>query len=322
MDDWRRKLERRSRARAGWHRTQASSATAEKWVKVAAGILVAIFVVWLVGHDSVVNLHDQEPTMPASSDTDARATDGYELYRRAAYDQAFEQLLPLADRGDGQAQCLAGKILAQGLGSIAADRIEGIKWLDLCIRNPDYEGDDEARDLIDNIINTAGWDIVGEGKYRAFQWQQADINTQNGEPGSASERVLRDLGTMDGDAAFALGADLNNGNNLPVDYAKALECFRRATEFNIPEAAFNLGVSYYAGKGVKAEPKEARHWLQIAADGGFAKAATLLGIMSARGHGTAQDIAASFAYLAQAAKLGDPDAALIKEAIAQGSIPR
>lgn len=109
---------------------------------------------------------------------------------------------------------------------------------------------------------------------------------------------------------------------MPVDYEKALQCFRRAADFDIPEAAFNVRLAYYAGKGVTADPKEARHWLQIAADGGFAQAATLLGIMAARSHGTEQDIDAALAYLQLGAKLGDREAPLLKEAIAQGSIPK
>lgn len=48
-----------------------------------------------------------------------------------------------AEQGDGRAQCRAGKLLAQEVG--AAARIEAVKWLDLCIRDPAYEGDDEAR---------------------------------------------------------------------------------------------------------------------------------------------------------------------------------
>lgn len=322
MDEWRRKLTRRNRARAGWHRPQASSMTPEKWAKIAIALGVVIIALWFFSRESVVILRDQEMPAVSNGTSSDEPADGFQLYAQEKYGAAFRSLQPLADRGDGRAQCLVGKMLAQELGGHSVDRIEATKWLDLCIRNPDFEGDDAARDLLDNIIQTAGWDVVGEGKYRAFQWQQADINTRNGEPGSASEFALRDLGTLGGDDAFALGADLNNGNNMPVDYEKALQCFRRAADFDIPEAAFNIGLAYYAGKGVKADPKEARHWLRIAADSGFAQAATLLGVMAARGHGTEQDIDAALAYLQLGAKLGDPDAPLLKEAVAQGSIPK
>lgn len=320
MDDWRRKLERRNRTRAGWRRPPGSQIKPGTWVKIALIIGAAIIAIWVVSRDSVIDLHDQEASLSATPEMPS--PDGYELYRRAAYDQAYQQLTPLAERGDGEAQCRVGKILLKGLGGHAIDQINGIKWLDLCMRDPDVEDDWEARDLTDDTIKTAGWDIVGEGRYRSFQWQQADINTQNGEPGMASEFLLRDLETLDGEDAFALGDQFNNGLDMPVDYEKALRCFLRAAEFDVTDAIFNVGLAYYVGKGVKADPVEASRWLKIASGNGFAKAASLLGVMALRGHGMEQDTDKALAYLTRAEELGDADASLIKEAIAQGSTPR
>lgn len=320
MDEWRRKLERRNRARAAWHRPPAPPVKIDTWVKAALVIGAIVVVAWFMNRDSVVSLHEVESALISPAAT--QIPDGYELYRLEDYDQAYELLAPLAERGDGEAQCRIGKILLKGLGGHAIDQIEGIKWLDLCMRDPEVEDDWEARDLTDDVINTVGWDVVGEGRHRAFQWQQADINSQNGEPGMASEFVLRDLETLGGEEAFALGSRLNDGLDMPVDYEKALRCFHRAAEFNVTDAIFNIGVAYYAGKGVKADPVVAKRWLQIAADGGFAKAASLLGVMAARGHGGEKDVDLALKYLQRAIELGDSDAQMLHEGISAGAEPR
>ena len=235
---------------------------------------------------------------------------------------SMQHLLLRAEAGDAASQCQLGKLLAHGSGDGAADPIEASKWLDLCIRHPDHERDGEARELMDDLIETAGWDMVGEGKYRAFQWQQRSLNEAREQAGPAAGSDLPDLAAMDGDDAFALGMNFNDGIDMPVDYEKALRCFEHAAEVDIPEAAFNLGVAYYAGKGVKADPSQALHWFMEGAKGGFAKAATMLAIMAARGHGMDPDIGLSLQTLKLAADLGDRQAPLIGLAIASGSIPQ
>jgi TPR repeat protein len=321
MDRWRRKVNKLNQA-------QTKDAKVAIWGK-AALVLAVGAAIWFLLQDRTQSLAE-----PTASETVAAADpgmsagamsgaiEGFGLYYEQKFADALPLLLPLADAGSGHAQCAVGKILAQGLGSTAPDKVEGTKWLDLCMRAPDYEGDDDARDLMDQLTKTVGWDIVGEGKRRAFQWQQAKINTERHEPGSASELVLRELSTLDGNAAFALGTKLNDGTDSPVDYEKALRCFRRAAEFDIAEAHFNVAVAYYAGKGVKADPREALYRFKKAAEGGFAEAATMVGIMAARGDGMDPDIDMALAYLKQGADLGDPDAGLIREAVASGNIPQ
>lgn len=322
MDEWRRKLERRNRACAHLHRPKPPPVLPTKGMTIAAIAAVAATAIWLFGHNSIVRLADRTDTSEATTVT--RQLDGYDLYAAGQYGAAFKLLLPLAEQGDGEAQCRTGKILLKGLGGYSVDQVEGIKWLDLCMRSPEVEDDEDwkARELTDEAISQLGWEIVGEGRYRAFQWQQAGTNTRNGEPGMASEWVLRNLESLDGNAAFALGVDLNEGNTLPVDYEKALRCFQHAAAAGIPVASFNVGLAYYAGKGVKADPVEAIRWLKIANDGGYARAAVLLGVMAARGHGMPQDIDSALAFLKRAGDLGDPDAAAIHEEVAGGGIPR
>ncbi len=270
------------------------------------------------------------PEVPAASEISepsvpSEAGEARRLFEAANFADALPLLLPLADAGDIDAQCMVGKILAEGRGGVTPDLVEGSKWLDLCGRDPRQDADlkdDEAADILDRLIREVGWDVVGEGKYLGFQWQQAFLNSLHDEPGSAAERVLRDLPTLSPTEAFELGADLNNGRSYPIDYAKAFDAFRHAADGGLTEAIFNVGLSYYVGKGVKPDPFEARRWLDRAADAGYAEAAFMLGVMAVRGHGMEANVGTALAYLDRADKLGHPQASMLREAVAAGVVPK
>lgn len=251
--------------------------------------------------------------------------DGFALFGAGEYAAAARQLRPLAEADDVRAQCKLGIALTR-IADAAERRhqVEAVKWLDQCVRrydHPDPEENDLARQLTDEFIQTVGWDIVGEGRYLSFLFQQEKLNAEQGMPNGAPESVLADLTGMDGDAAFKLGADLFDGTGLPVDFEKGVRAFHRAAEFGLPEAAFNLTIAYYSGKGVKADPVQALYWAKIGAEGSFAQAATMAGVMLARGHGQAQDIDQALLYLRRAVELGDGEAGMIARAIAEGNIP-
>lgn len=324
MDRWRQKLTDMNARRRARIFPNILPRLSGPGPKILGALLVIGIVAALGNRGTVVKLREVEPMPIAETPAtqSAMAIDGFALYDQGKYAAALQDLLPRADQGDSRAQCLVGDMLARGPDGVAADHIEAMKWLDQCTRSVDFDEDDSARQQIDQLIVTDGWDVVGEGKFRSFQWQQRQLNKEAGRPNGAPESVLADLPKMGGDAAFRLGAALYDGDDLPVDFEKAVPCFHRAAEFDIPEAAFNLGIAYYTGKGVKADPVTAKHWLQIAADGGFAKAATLLGVMAVRGHGSEKDVDLALAYLQQAIDLGDPDAAMLHEGISAGAEPR
>lgn len=313
MDPWRRNLNHIDRSRR-------SAANVVLWGKIALALGIGA-VLWLVVQVRTQVL--EEPTMAPELNVSAtpEMDDARRLLDQGRFADALPLLLPLADTGLVWAQCAAGKILAEGRGGVDVDLVEGSKWLDLCVRDPAQNpetADDEAGALLDRLITEVGWDIVGEGKYRAFQWQQASWNAEAGEPGSASELVLRDLPDLNAEEAFELGAALNTGDKLPVDFAKALEAFKYAADGGLKEAMFNVGLSYYVGKGVKPDPVEAKRWLDKAADAGFAKAAVMLGVMAVRGHGMKPSVDTALAYLDRADELGDPQAHLLRKAVAAG----
>lgn len=317
MDRWRRNVDKHNQRRT-------RDAKIAIWGK-AALVLGVLGAAWFLMHDPTQSPEEQNMAPSQVTTATPDSDEAQRLLAENKFAEALPLLLSRADAGEVWAQCAAGKILTDGRGGAAVDRIEGAKWLDLCVRDPAMDpetADDEARDMLDRLIIEAGWDVVGEGKYRAFQWQQASWNTEAGDPGSASELVLRDLPNLSAKEAFELGVDLNNGQTLPVDFAKALEAFKHAAELGLTEATFNVGLAYYVGKGVKADPYEARIWLDRAVEAGFSKAAMMLGVMALRGHGMPANKETALAYLDRADELGDPQARLMREAVAAGAVPK
>ena len=68
-------------------------------------------------------------------------------------------------------------------------------------------------------------------------------------------------------------------NGLPQDWAKANELYLKAGELGCADAHYNLGNSYYAGRGVAIDKKKAKHYYELAAMNGHIKARNSLGIM-------------------------------------------
>lgn len=244
---------------------------------------------------------------------------GITYYQRGAYVQAYIYLLPLAESGDGTAQCLVGAMLAMEPAGLPKSAINAVKWLDIGSRCPDTRDDQEIREIYHGLMGRLDWHTIGEGRYRAFRWQQEHLNAEYGDPPEASPDRLRGLDAMAVEEAVDLGFALNEGKGGPLDYEKAFTCFRHAATFDHPGAVFNVGLSYYIGKGIRGDAQQAVRWLGRAADLGYARAALMLAIMTVRGHGVPADREGAQIHFARAVELGDPDAALMAEAVAQGS---
>jgi TPR repeat protein len=245
---------------------------------------------------------------------------GIFYWKGGAYVQAYLTLLPLAQTGDGDAQCLVGAMLAAELGGLPRNPVAAIKWLDVGIRCPDITTDTTGmREIYADLMRKLDWRIIGLGRYRAFRWQQEFLNAENGEAPEAPALRLAGLSDMLAPAAFQLGADFNEGQGRPIDYEKAFLCFKHAAKSDLPEAVFNVAVSYYAGKGVLGDAARAIRWFDRAIELGVARAAMMRAVMSVRGHGVPADREEAARHFQRAIALGDPDAPLMAEALAEGS---
>jgi len=74
------------------------------------------------------------------------------------------------------------------------------------------------------------------------------------------------------------------------DFEEALRQWRPLAEEGRVEAQFNLGLLYYHGKGVAADPAEAHAWYLKAAEGGYARAQYRVAETYENGDGVRKDL--------------------------------
>lgn len=107
-------------------------------------------------------------------------------------------------------------------------------------------------------------------------------------------------------------ADLNDlgykyqlGFEVERDYEKAVECYREAAEYGIPEAVTNLGYCYERGLGVEVDYERAVELYRQGAALGESTAMNNLGWCFERGLGVEQSYAAAHEWYTRSAELGN-----------------
>ena len=114
-------------------------------------------------------------------------------------------------------------------------------------------------------------------------------------------RVKKLMEKGNANANYQLGGYYAQGSmGLPQNYAKANELYLRAGELGFAGAYFNLGHSYYNGRGVEVDKKKAMHYYELAAMGGSVNARHNLGVME----GHAGNYQRAYKHLVLAAKAG------------------
>ena len=79
------------------------------------------------------------------------------------------------------------------------------------------------------------------------------------------ERTKKLMKTGNAQAFYMLALHYAQGiNGLPQDWAKANELYLKAGELGCAKAYFNLGNSYYNGRGVEVDKKKAKHYYELA----------------------------------------------------------
>ena len=105
-------------------------------------------------------------------------------------------------------------------------------------------------------------------------------------PRSNEEKVERTEKLMEkgnADALYMLGGYYFEGcYGLPQDWAKANEFYLKAGQLGCVNAYYNLGNSYFVGRGMEADKKKATHYYELAAMNGDVAAMHNLGMMEGR----------------------------------------
>ena len=126
----------------------------------------------------------------------------------------------------------------------------------------------------------------------------------------------------DANAQLLLGSLYDTGQQgVPEDDAEAVRWYRLAAEQGLAEAQVNLGVMYDNGEGVPEDKAEAARWYRLAAEQGHPRGQLNTALQHITGEGAPVDHVQAYAWLVAAAANGDPDAADIRDSLAEAMSP-
>lgn len=160
-----------------------------------------------------------------SAYSQAGLNEGLTAYAKADYPVALKTLQPLAEKGDGKAQNLIGKMYYLGQG-VAKDQAKGAQWFRKAAEN----GVPEAQGMLGYMH------LVGEAGALL-------------DMGLAQEWMTKAANGGDVGAQYNLGV-MYGGNGVKEDPPKAAYWMRKAAEQGHKFALSNLALMYREGKGV------------------------------------------------------------------------
>ena len=105
-------------------------------------------------------------------------------------------------------------------------------------------------------------------------------------------------------SSYLKGDSFYNGKGVVKDYKEAVKWYRKAAEQGYAKAQNALGDCYYNGEGVDADDTEAVKWYRKAAEQGFAAAQYNLGDSYFNGEGVERDYTEAIKWYRKAAEQG------------------
>lgn len=123
--------------------------------------------------------------------------------------------------------------------------------------------------------------------------------------------------TGDAGSQYGMGLLYSEGIVVPMDDNEALKWFGLAADQGYGEAQYRLGVMHANGWGVPMNEAEAMKWYGLAADSGVTAAQVSLGTMYQNGFSVEQDKVEALKWFSIAVKLGDEDAGVHQEYLAE-----
>ncbi len=112
----------------------------------------------------------------------------------------------------------------------------------------------------------------------------------------------------DAEAEFVLGKAYYTGEDVPKDYTKAFDLYRKSANQGNAKAENNLASMYGKGEGVKADPKAAADWYLKAAKHGSSLAEANFAELCQSGEGVPRDLKEAVQWYQKAADQGLVDA--------------
>ena len=206
---------------------------------------------------------------------------GLNAYDRGDFAGAYREWLPVAQRGDANAQFNIGLLYANGKG-VARDARQAVEWY----RKAAIQGVPAAEYNLG--VMYANGDGVKRDVHEAVKWLQQAA-----------------------DHGISLGrdqlADLYGGTVIQ-NYDRSLAIHKQEAASGDPTAQFDLALMYDLGRGVPRDYAQAMNWYRKAADQSYAPAMTNIGILYYNQEGVPRDLVQAYAWFVRAKLAHDPRA--------------
>jgi TPR repeat protein len=208
---------------------------------------------------------------------------GEAAYKAGNYNDAYLQLLGPGHAGDPRAQYLLGQMSDSGLGPIALDPSEAVRWYKLAA----------AKNYPEAHYALARAYAVGRG---VPQDKDQSLNWLRSAAGLDFEPAMLDLAAL-----------FDSGRGIEPDVMKAAALIERAANLGNPDAQYLYAERLFTGAGVKKDEKEAWSWLKRAADAGQPAALYRIGRIILAKHRSIDENIEAYALLTLASQRGSGD---------------
>jgi TPR repeat protein len=221
--------------------------------------------------------------LAAGSAAHADFRTGEAAFKTGNYNDAYLQLLGPGHAGDARAQYLLGKMSDSGLGPIALDPREAVRWYRLAAGKKHPESQYALAQAY----------AVGRGvkqdKEEAVKWLTAASELE-------LEQAMLDLAEL-----------YDNGRVVAKDQLKATELIERAANLGNPDAQYLLGERLANGTGILQDKKKSWAWFKKAADAGQPAALYRIGRVIFTMNRSIEDNIAAYTWLTLATQRGNAD---------------
>ncbi len=255
---------------------------------------------------------------------------GFKAYRSGDYVTAGQELTPLAEQGDDEAQLHLGLLYRDGLG-VMPDHREALKWLR---RSAEQENVNarialgslyaDQQGLVQNDVLALLWlnFAVSQGSQEADLLREDLLRRMTPAQIMEAQRLGREYKSekdyinmvrglkpraLSGDASaqMKLGTLYYKGQGVSRDYIEAARLFLLAAEKGDPYAQSNLGYMYELGEGVSQDFGQAAKWYLKSAEQGNTQALLSVGRLYEKGQGVPQNDVLALMFYSLAAANGD-----------------
>jgi uncharacterized protein len=224
---------------------------------------------------------------------------GFKAYRNGEYGTARQELTPLAEQGDDEAQLHLGLLYRDGLG-VMPDHREAEKWL----RRSAEQENMNARIALGSLY--ADRQGLIQNDVLALLWFNFAASQGNQEALLLRENLLRRMTPAQIMEAQRLGREYRPER----DYINMVQDLKPRAMAGDASAQMKLGTLYYRGQGVKRNHAEAARLFLLAAEKGDPYAQSNLGYMNELGEGIPQDYSQAAKWYLKAAEQGNMQAQL------------